>query len=826
MILIMRKLLLIIGFAGTLFSGRSQELERYPPYPVPEKYRLKGAAGLPSKVDNSQKVYFPFVFDQYGYSCNQASSIGYVFNYEINRLRDMPSRSPENIFTPGFVWNLLNSSQWGVGVSYFDSWEIVKAAGCANSVDYPFYHQGAGIWMSGYDKYYRAMQNRISVNYSMPVGTPEGLTIFKRYLFDHLEDSPHGGLASFQIASEGMLERSWVDPETQEQWPVLWSFGTNVGHALTFVGYNDSVRLDLNRDGKFTNNLDINNDGTVDMQDWEVGALLAVNSWGQNFWKGGKVYVLYSVVAREGHDGGIWNRSVHVAKAMKYYNPELTMRVAMRHEQRNRFRILAGFSTDTTATRPQKTLSFPIFNHQGDRNPLQDPENTEDDRRFEFGLDITPLISDLEPGVPVRFFLVVEEDDPNDVAEGRIDEFSVIHYFQGTTEEISRQKNVPVVNDGSTYVSLTKTLNFNKLKVEKPAITNVTLGEPFYAQLDASGGQPPYRWELVKDYQEKTYSLEYEGITGDTLSDYNNEVPFRRINLPFEFPFYGTQYKSLVADINGALHFENEYFQYPYAIMEDLVFKVRKSIVPFGADIQVNVPGDMLLYQASDSVVTFEWRASVYREPVVYPLKVKASLHSDGRIEFFYGNRSVPAKQDYPWQVGLSNGDGYLYKYASISDNQLMFEDYGISFSPLDYPQDIVLTEDGTLSGVANEDDHLWNVLVKVTDSYNQVKYASVPVSTITRDTVSFKSRNFPNPFTRTTGISFSVADELPVVLDIYDFSGRKVMELINKTLLPGDFTIYWNARDRSNRDVKPGTYIYQLRIGNHKESGKMILVR
>ncbi|TSA37096.1 MAG: hypothetical protein D4R64_06170 [Porphyromonadaceae bacterium] len=826
MTLIMRKLLFIICLTGAVVTGQSQNIGDYPVYPVPDRYRLKGGAGLPYRIDNSKKMYFPSVFNQYGWSCNQASSIGYVFSYEINRLRNLPSNTPENLYTPGFVWNLLNSSNSGVGVSYFDSWEIVKAAGCPNFIDYPFYQQGTGIWMSGYDKYYRAMQNRISINYSLPVGTPEGLAIFKQYLVDHFEDSPDGGVASFQISSDRMDTRPWSDPETSEQWPVIWTFGNYVGHSMTFVGYNDSVRVDLNRDGKFTNNVDINNDGLVDMKDWEIGAFLAVNSWGQGWNKGGKAYVLYSVVAHEGNDGGIWNRSVHVIKAIKSYNPELTMRVVMRHEQRKRFRILAGFSTDITAVKPQQTLSFPIFDYQGDYKPLEDPENPEDSRRFEFGLDITPFISSLEPGVPVKFFLIVQENDPNNVATGQVDEFSVIHYLTGTNEAISNQKNVAIINNGLTYVSLTESLNFNKLKVEKPAVTNVITGQPFYAQLSASGGQPPYRWELVNDYKEKTFTVQYEDISGDTLSDLVNEVPFRRVNLPFEFSFYGTKYKSLIADIKGALHFDNEYIQYPYVINQDLIFRVRKSIVPFGADIQINIPGDAFIYHATDSVVTFEWKASVYTGLKVYPLNVSAKLYADGRIEFGYGKRSVPPQGDYPWQVGISNGDETLYKYASISENQLMFENYAITFSPSDYPANLVITDDGTLSGLANEEDHLWNILVKVTDSYNQVQYAAVPISTITRDTVAIESRNFPNPFNRTTGISFKITEESPVILDIYDFSGRRVMELLNRTLLPGDFTFYWNARDKSNHDVNPGTYIYLLRIGTHRESGKMVLVR
>ena len=36
---------------------------------------------LPQYVDNSVNKYFPPIIDQYGGSCAQASSIGYVFTY-------------------------------------------------------------------------------------------------------------------------------------------------------------------------------------------------------------------------------------------------------------------------------------------------------------------------------------------------------------------------------------------------------------------------------------------------------------------------------------------------------------------------------------------------------------------------------------------------------------------------------------------------------------------------------------------------------------------------------------------------------------------------
>jgi hypothetical protein len=824
MTLIMRKLFLLICIAASVITGNSQNYADYPLYPVPEKYRLKGGAGLPYKVDNSQKKYFPPVINQYGYSCNQASSIGYVFTYEMNRIRNISAEGLDNLYTPGFVWNMLNSSNGGIGVSYFDSWEIVKAAGCPNFLDYPYYMTDTGIWMSGYGKYYRAMKNRISMNYSLPTGNPEDLLVLKQYLDNHFEDSPDGGVASIQIASDGMQTKNWTDPETNEVWPVLWTFGTNIGHALTVIGYNDSVRVDLNNDKKFTNDLDITADGVVDMNDWEIGALLIINSWG-DFWKHGQSYLLYSVVARDGNKGGIWNRSVHVPEVVKTYQPELTMRVVMRHTMRRKISIQAGFSTDTTAMKPEQTMSFPVFNHQGDNTPMVDLENASDNARFEFGLDITTLLRYIEPGVPVKFFLIVEETDAAGSATGQVDEFSVINYTTSANEVISKQKNYPLVNNGITYLSLVETLNFNKLKVEKPAVTSVILGQPFYAQLSASGGQPPYRWELVKDYEEKNFSQPFEGISGDTLSENVHRVAFQRVTLPFEFPFYGTKYKSLVADIKGMLSFNNEYIDYPYVVNPDLVFRVRKSIVPFGADIKANMPGEVLLYKGTDSVATFEWRASVYTGKIVYPVNFSAKLYPDGRIKFLYGKRSVPPT-DYPWKVGISNGDQLMYKYAAINQGHMMSEDYAITYSPMEYPENLTLTNDGTLSGLISEKDQLWTILVKVIDANNQEQQASIPISSFTRDTAQIQSKNYPNPFRRTTGISFLITEESPVTLEIYDFSGRKVMELVDKTLLPGEFTYFWNARDRSNRDVNPGTYLYRLTIGTRKETGKMVLVR
>jgi len=199
--------------------------------------------------------------------------------YEMNRLRDLDSEEFGNQYPPLFVFNFLNGAKTTNGVSYFDSWEIVKAAGNPTLIDYPHWSE-VGIWMSGYEKYYHAMQNRIIENYSLHVGNPEGLDVLKHFVYDRLQGDDHGGLANFQIASGNMQFRHTPSDSKDPSAPVLIGFGEVVGHALTVVGYDDEIGVDVNGDGYIGNDRDINDDGVIDMRDWEIGALIMANTWG------------------------------------------------------------------------------------------------------------------------------------------------------------------------------------------------------------------------------------------------------------------------------------------------------------------------------------------------------------------------------------------------------------------------------------------------------------------------------------------------------------------------------------------------------------------
>ena len=125
--------------------------------------------------------------------------MGYHFTYEMDRKRMVPANLPENQYPTHFVWNFMNDgfyegSLYGVGVSFFHSFSIVKELGCPTVADSGgMWKRGDSTrWMSGYDLYHNSMKNRIEGLYGIDVSTPDGLVILKHWLYDHLEGSDVG----------------------------------------------------------------------------------------------------------------------------------------------------------------------------------------------------------------------------------------------------------------------------------------------------------------------------------------------------------------------------------------------------------------------------------------------------------------------------------------------------------------------------------------------------------------------------------------------------------------------------------------------------------
>jgi hypothetical protein len=88
-------------------------------------------------------------------------------------------------------------------------------------------------------------------------------------------------------------------------------------------------------------------------------------------------------------------------------------------------------------------------------------------------------------------------------------------------------------------------------------------------------------------------------------------------------------------------------------------------------------------------------------------------------------------------------------------------------------------------------------------------------------------SQNYPNPFNPITTIKFDIPPSkgdrgmTSVKLIIYDALGRKVTELVNSELNPGNYFVDWDGSGYTS-----AVYFYELQAGDLTETKKMVLIK
>jgi hypothetical protein len=82
-------------------------------------------------------------------------------------------------------------------------------------------------------------------------------------------------------------------------------------------------------------------------------------------------------------------------------------------------------------------------------------------------------------------------------------------------------------------------------------------------------------------------------------------------------------------------------------------------------------------------------------------------------------------------------------------------------------------------------------------------------------------SQNYPNPFNPSTYITFDLPKVQNVKIIIYDVTGRQVMVLLEKELIPGKYTI-----DFDGSALSSGIYFYTLDTPYFIQTKKMVLLK
>jgi histidinol-phosphate aminotransferase len=84
----------------------------------------------------------------------------------------------------------------------------------------------------------------------------------------------------------------------------------------------------------------------------------------------------------------------------------------------------------------------------------------------------------------------------------------------------------------------------------------------------------------------------------------------------------------------------------------------------------------------------------------------------------------------------------------------------------------------------------------------------------------------YPNPFNSRCTIRFSTGHHDRVNLTVYDSMGRRVRNLVNSVLPPGNHSAIWDGRNYSGREVASGVYHVNLINGELAESRKVTYIK
>ncbi len=80
----------------------------------------------------------------------------------------------------------------------------------------------------------------------------------------------------------------------------------------------------------------------------------------------------------------------------------------------------------------------------------------------------------------------------------------------------------------------------------------------------------------------------------------------------------------------------------------------------------------------------------------------------------------------------------------------------------------------------------------------------------------------FPNPVRAGNTVRFSLPDDRSCTIEIYNVVGQKLRSL---TKASRTSSISWDARDRHGKPLPSGIYLYRVRSGGRKDSGKILLI-
>ena len=353
---------------------------------IAEAHSLIGSSSsLPSSVNNSLLPSFPPIGDQGQLgSCVAWGSTYYQASHEIGLLNGYNNKTSfTHVLSPKWMYDLIDGGEdEGSSVSF--AYQVLSVNGAASILSFP-YNNNYTAWDLNTQDWIAAMSNRLS-SYSLIPGLNGNLTAIKQALNNGHVLTFATFIDSWQFT---IIKRDPLNLNNLHvgEYACTYMNGQNGGHFMTIVGYDDTLWIDINGNGR--------------VDSGERGAFLIANSWGSNWGNHGFIWIAYDAFLSQSAvihgpsvgrvPAGIYlnNSVIMVSPKAANYTPSLVAEFALTQHTRNQITAQIGASS-TSQNRPTSLIT--ILGNQGGALEFNGSAPSSRLETVTFAADLTDLL--------------------------------------------------------------------------------------------------------------------------------------------------------------------------------------------------------------------------------------------------------------------------------------------------------------------------------------------------------------------------------------------------------------------------------------------------